>query len=127
MRLPTTFRGQVVPGAGRGTGLGFSTANLAVADSLPVEAWGVYACWVRYQGRTHPGVAHVGPAASFGETDARLEVHLIGWSGTLHKKTLTVELVAYLRGTRKFSDPAELVAAMRQDAADAARRLRAAA
>lgn len=124
MLLPATFRGQVVRGAGRGATLGFPTANLALDEPLPPDVWGVYASWVRYAGRMYPSVAHVGPAASFGETNARLEVYLIGWSGTLHEKTLAVELVVRIRGTRKFSDPAKLVSAMQQDVATAARRLK---
>ncbi len=122
LHLPMTLRGRVIAGAGRGKMLGFPTLNLAVPKPIPSSIWGVYACWVNLAGgERRRGMAHVGPAATFGEADARLEVHVLDWPGSAADEEVTAELVARLRETRRFARPDELVAQMQRDAAAARR------
>ena len=107
---PHRIRGRVVHGAGRGAGLGFPTANLGAIDTLvPLE--GVYAglAWVDGQGPPWPAACNIGPNPTFGETGRKVEAHLIGFTGDLYGKTVELEFLERLRGTRKFSGLDELL------------------
>lgn len=58
------FAGPVVHGEGRGSGLGFPTANLMPPQAL-LPAEGVYAARVRVGRRAYQAVTNVGPKAHF--------------------------------------------------------------
>ena len=108
--------GRVVAGAQRGREIGFPTANLAeVANLLPPD--GVYAGVCDAGGTSFPAAVHLGPNPTFGEQLRKLEVHLVGYSGSLYDAELAVELLAEVRGTRTFSGREALVTQLQQDVA----------
>ena len=114
LERPHRLRGTVVRGAGRGAGLGFPTANLdGSAVMLPAD--GVYAVRALVDGVSHPAACHIGPNATFDEHARTVEVHLIDFEGDLYGRTLEVDLVDHLRGTRRFEG---LPALLDQIAAD---------
>jgi riboflavin kinase/FMN adenylyltransferase len=105
---PYRIEGAVVQGAQRGRTLGFPTANLS---SIPVllPGPGVYAGRVRGIGSEPLAAAiHVGPNPTFGEEEPKVEVHIALWHGSLYGKTLQVEVLAQVRGIRKFPSVDEL-------------------
>jgi riboflavin kinase/FMN adenylyltransferase len=117
---PYAIRGTVIKGAKRGRTIGFPTANLgSVQTILPGE--GVYAVQVRIgepnriSDRVIAGAANIGPNPTFGESARKIEIHLIGFTGDLYGRSLLVEFMERLRGTRKFNSVEELVAQMRLD------------
>lgn len=116
---PHRIRGEVVRGAGRGAGLGFPTANLAGVDTL-IPADGVYAARAFLDGEAPPCpvALHIGPNATFGERLRSVEAHLIDYRGDLYGRTLELDLIARLRGSRAFAGVEDLLA---QIAADVAR------
>ena len=102
---PHRIRGKVDHGAGRGAGLGFPTINLGAIDTL-VPLDGVYAglAWLGGQGPPWPAACNIGPNPTFGESARKkIEAHLIGFSGDLYGKTVELDFLERLRGTRKFS------------------------
>ena len=113
---PHRLRGLVVRGAGRGTGLGFPTANLDRLD-VQVPADGVYAARAFLDGRGPglPAAAHIGPNATFGETARTVEVHLIDFQGVLYGRGLEVDFLRRLRPTRAFDGVEALRAQIRAD------------
>lgn len=113
---PHRSRGRVVPGAGRGAGLGFPTANLDDCDTL-VPSDGVYACRAACDGEVWPAAVHVGANVTFGATRRSIEAHLIGFSGDLSAQLLALDWLARLRGSRKFDSAGELVRQMQEDVA----------
>ncbi len=114
LNRPYHIRGIVVEGARRGHTIGFPTANLAeVKTILPGE--GVYAVRVRRDDNMWPGAANIGPNPTFGENARKIEIHLIGFDGDLYGRSLQVEFMERLRGTRKFNSVDELVTQMRMD------------
>lgn len=111
---PYQLAGRVVAGAQRGRQIGFPTANLAdVGNLLPLD--GVYAGISEVGGRSLPAAVHLGPNPTFGEQQRKLEVHLLGFTGSLYDSELTVDLLQEVRGTTKFGSREALVAQLEQD------------
>ncbi|MCT1478181.1 riboflavin kinase [Microbacterium sp. p3-SID336] len=112
--------GLVVHGDGRGRGLGFPTANLALG-SEPLPEDGIYAAWARIdeEHRLREATVSVGANPTFrGGRARRVEVHLHDADVDLYGRRLSVALVARLRPTVCFDTVDDLVA---QTAADVAR------
>ena len=120
-----SVRGEVVPGAGRGRGIGIPTINLAPPDPrklLPPD--GVYAAWVTLEGsgtggggwgKRYGGMMNQGARPTFGESQRALEVHLFGFTGDLYGATVTVEWVRRLRDVQAFPSRDALVAQLERD------------
>jgi riboflavin kinase/FMN adenylyltransferase len=116
---PFALHGPVVRGAQRGRLLGFPTANVAVGADLAIPAFGVYVSRV-YVGETaHPAVTNIGRRPTFDDGPPTVEPHLLDFDGDLYEREVRVELLARLRGERKFSGVEELVAQIRRDVAAA--------
>ncbi len=114
LNRPYRLRGAVVHGAHRGRTIGFPTANLAARTVVP--AAGVYACLATLaDGSTLPAATHIGPAPTFGDTQARVEAHLLDFAGDLYGTDLALDFIARVREPRQFSSPHELVAQMTRD------------
>jgi len=101
------LRGRVVPGAGRGAGMGFPTANVGGIEQL-IPGDGVYAGTVRLpdalasDGGEVPAGISVGTNPTFGGTKRRVEAHLIGQHADLLDTPICVRFGKWLRGQRKF-------------------------
>ncbi|MBN2289650.1 MAG: riboflavin biosynthesis protein RibF [Candidatus Glassbacteria bacterium] len=111
-----SFDGRVVPGAGRGTGLGHPTANLvAIGRDKQLFPEGIYAAAVDLDGRTVPGVLHYGPRPTFEDDTKTLEINLFGFSGDLYGCTLGVFVLERIRPVAEFDSPQALVRQMDLD------------
>lgn len=110
---PFEVRGRVVSGAGRGTGLGYPTANVEPEAGLLLPGSGVYGAKVL----GGPALAVVGTRPTFGETETVLEVHLLDFEGDLRGRELDVVFLRRLRDVATFPSPTAL---QRQMAADEA-------
>lgn len=120
---PFALSGQVVAGAERGRTLGFPTANLSLPPFQALPADGVYATRVLLGGDSLPSVTNIGIRPTFDAGQRTVEVFLLDFEGSLYGQRLTIELVAHLRGEKRFDFPAQLVAQMEQDVAQARRLL----
>ncbi len=110
------LRGKVVPGAGRGRGLGFPTANLQMPAEKLVPSSGVYAARASVGGRRYPVALSIGSAPTFGEAAApSVEAHLVDFDGDLYGAELRVELVERLRAQQRFATPAALASEIARD------------
>jgi riboflavin kinase/FMN adenylyltransferase len=102
--------GHVVAGAGRGTGLGWPTANLRTPESLLIPSDGVYAGMAR--GRTGEWVAaiNIGVNPTFGADPRHLEAFLLDYEDEgLKGEQLSIEFWERLRDEERF-DSAEALA-----------------
>jgi riboflavin kinase/FMN adenylyltransferase len=114
-------QGLVSRGAGRGGQIGFPTANLEdIATLLP--AHGVYAGTAYVAGQRWPAAINVGPNPTFGEMAAKVEVHLIGFTGALYGQTVEVDFLDRLRDTHTFRGIEELKMQISRDV-EAVRRI----
>ncbi|HVY90617.1 MAG TPA: riboflavin biosynthesis protein RibF [Hyphomonadaceae bacterium] len=107
-------------GEKRGRELGFPTANMQLGEIVH-PAHGIYAVWAREDGepRWRPGVASFGRTPTTGLRDALLEVVMFGFGGDLYGKRVHTAFVKHLRPEKKFDGLDALVAAMKQDEAEA--------
>jgi len=119
MGRPYALEGTVGSGAGRGTTLGFPTANLEVRPEKLLPAPGIYLSQNQFDGRTWPGITYVGSAGTFGPGPVRVEVFLIDYQGVLRGRWLKTLLISQLRADRVFRSADELIRAMDDDLARA--------
>lgn len=112
---PLTLYGEVTAGFRiAGSKLRAPTANLICsAGVIPPD--GVYAGSAAVNGIEYPAAVNIGFSPTFGGTERRTEVHLIGFDGDLYGRNLAVALHKFIRKERTFSSPDEL---KRQIAAD---------
>lgn len=110
--------GVVQHGDKRGRTLGYPTANVALSDCD--LAHGIYAVRVALaDGRVRDGVASYGRRPTFDDGVPLLEVNLFDFTGDLYGQTITVEIVAHIRGEARFDSAESLIARMDIDAEQA--------
>ncbi len=105
------IRRKVVKGDGRGSKLGFPTANLKDTHNLCLKE-GVYAVMVE---GSMPAVANYGTRPTFDGRKRVLEVHIPGFEGNLRGKRIKVEFLKFLREERRFSSVEELRKQIEED------------
>jgi riboflavin kinase/FMN adenylyltransferase len=115
---PYRLRGMVTHGAARGAKIGFPTANVDAIDTI-LPGMGVYAgrAYVATpQGQqAWPAAINVGPSPTFGVDEVRVEVHLIGFAGSLYGQPLEVDFISRLRDIQPFAGVDALVTQLRRD------------
>jgi riboflavin kinase / FMN adenylyltransferase len=116
------LEGVVVPGAGRGAGLGFPTANLELPPGVDLKH-GIYAGWAWIDGQRHPAASYLGKRPTFDNGAPIFETFLIEYKGDLYGKRLAIDLVCFLRGDLPFSGIDALKTQMQSDCAEALRTL----
>jgi riboflavin kinase/FMN adenylyltransferase len=114
---PHRLEGVVVRGAGRGTGLGYPTANLAVSGGLALPGHGVYVTRTAVErSESLDSVTSVGTNPTFGEdSETRVETLLLDFQGDLYDRSLAVDFLQYMRGQEVFDDPAALTRRVAED------------
>ncbi len=109
--------GAVIHGAGRGAGIGFPTANLAVDPGRALPPEGVYATWAHVDGRTYPSMTNIGRNPTFGENDRTVEAFLLDFDHDLYGSSVRLDIVARLRDEKKFDSVDQLKAQIAADVA----------
>lgn len=97
---------------GRGTRLGFPTANL---DIIPDVAEGVYLALTHIEDKKYPSLAFSGNAKTFGDTEKIFEVYILDFEKDLYGHNIGVELIQWLRDPKKFNNAEELIERMKED------------
>jgi riboflavin kinase/FMN adenylyltransferase len=113
-RYPS-LSGEVVPGAQRGHGLGFPTANLEIRPERAVPADGVYAVFAVLGTERFPAVANIGVRPTFDNGQRTVETHIFDFDRDLYGCDLVIEFVARLRDERRFEHVNDLLAQIEQD------------
>jgi riboflavin kinase / FMN adenylyltransferase len=98
---PYVLSGPVQKGFSRGKSLGTPTANL-LCDGQLIPADGVYAGRCTLDKKQYPAAVSIGTMPTFGDNARQIEAHLIGFDGDLYGKTISVELLDWLRDQRTY-------------------------
>ncbi|HUN55700.1 MAG TPA: bifunctional riboflavin kinase/FAD synthetase [Smithella sp.] len=96
--------GRVVSGKGRGTGLGFPTANIEPEKALMPPS-GIYAAFVDVEGKRLMAALSIGEKPTFADYTFTFEIYVLDFSGDLRGKRLNTEFVEKLRDIIKFDNP----------------------
>jgi riboflavin kinase/FMN adenylyltransferase len=107
--------GQVVSGAGRGTGLGFPTANLRTWPRLLLPGNGIYAGRAQLKHRWYTAAISVGTNPTFGTEPLHVEAYLLDFDGDARGEHLAVEFWERLRDEVKYDTTEALVAQIAED------------
>ena len=114
---PHILTGTVIPGQQLGRKLGTPTANLLLPDMLLCPKFGVYACMARLGDQRFPAVTNIGCRPTVGGNSVTVEAWLLGYSGDLYGKTLTLEFHSFLREEKKFDSLGALQEEIQKNAA----------
>jgi riboflavin kinase/FMN adenylyltransferase len=109
------LRGRVMSGAGRGHGMGFPTANIAVPDKL-LPKDGVYAGTARHEGRDYATLVSIGTNPTFDGKNRTVEAWLRDFHDTIYGHELALRDLRFVREQRKFASADELLSQMEDDA-----------
>ena len=107
--------GRVVRGAGRGTGLGWPTANLQTLPRLLLPGEGVYAGRALHRDSGYRAAINVGTNPTFGQEPVHLEAFLLDFSGDLVGEPLAIEFWERLRDEVRFESVEALSAKIAED------------
>lgn len=114
------FSGKVVHGDGRGSELGFPTANLLPPETL-LPGVGVYATRVRVDAAWHKAVTNVGCKPTFDGKSLTVESFLLDGAPDLYGQHIRLEFVSRLRQEKRFESIADLKRQIGNDVRDARR------
>jgi riboflavin kinase/FMN adenylyltransferase len=123
---PHRVEGVVVRGDGRGTELGFPTANVAPPMYSAIPADGVYAAWfivlghgpatgTVVPGERYQAAVSVGTNPTFSGRTRTVEAFVLDTAADLYGQHVALDFVAHIRGQEKFGSVGDLVAAMGSD------------
>jgi len=122
---PVAMLGTVIHGDGRGSQLGFPTANLDPHHELQPPD-GVYAAFAQIgkldaenAEQLHPAVVNLGSRPTFGAEESSPEAHLLDFSGDLYGRTMELHFIKHLRATEKFDDVDALTTQLKKDVVEA--------
>lgn len=106
---PFSFHGTIVHGRALGRQMGFPTINLEVSPEKLVPRKGVYAVWVKIDGKTHIGVANVGVKPTISGVNAvGVESYIYHFREDVYGKEAEVSLAKFIRPERRFASLQEL-------------------
>lgn len=95
--------GIIITGSGRGTGLGFPTANMDVEPERALPSDGIYATWAYIDRQRYPSVTNIGKRPTFGENERNIEVFIMDFDGNLYRRPLKIDIIEKLRDEQKFA------------------------
>ena len=111
--------GRVEHGRTLGRTLGFPTVNMEFAPGRARPRSGVYYTYTNIDGTLYPSVSNAGCRPTVGGRTVRLETHILGYTGDLYGRTLTVEFIEFRRPETAFGSISELEEAIMADRAAA--------
>ncbi len=109
-----SVKGAVVRNDGRGSTMGFPTANIVISGSeTPLR--GVYVVKVGIGSDIYNGIANIGYAPTFGRNEFFAEVHIFGFNQDIYGQQIEILFVDFLREERKFGSAEQLAGQIRKD------------
>jgi len=115
---PYSLAGLVTTGSGRGTGLGYPTANLELpAIKLPPKP-GVYAGSVRIDGAERPAAVNVGVRPTFFDDPGKgliVEAFILDFEADVTGEEIEIDMLERLRDEKRFSGKEELIRQIAKD------------
>lgn len=116
---PYTINRTVIHGAELGRTIGFPTINQQFSKGQLVPKYGVYASRVCIDGTFYRAMTNIGMKPTVNYKGIPLaETHIIGFSGDLYWKNVSVEVCKFVRAEKKFDSVDELKKQIAEDMKD---------
>lgn len=109
------LRGRVVTGEGRGSSLGFPTANLEVPMDSVVPARGVYFTLACFRDQVCYSLTNIGCKPTFQGETRTIEVHVLDFQEDLYGQELRVKFLQRVRDETAFAGAGELKQQVEKD------------
>ena len=109
------LEGNVVRGAGRGSVLGFPTANIETEKKMLLPGDGIYATWVYLNNRRYIASTSIGTRPTFDEIERTIEAYLLDFSEDIYGQLIRLEFVNRLRDEEKYDTVDKLLVQMAKD------------
>ena len=109
--------GEVVPGDQIGRTIDFPTANLKFELNKKLPSPGVYGGYVQILGKRYKAMTHLGGRPTLNESELRLEVYVVSYSGDLYGQMLCFKLSQKIREILKFDNLESLAEQLKKDEA----------
>lgn len=106
------FSGKVYKNVGRGTTLGFKTANIKIKSNLPE---GVFISKIKLQNVFYNALVFIGKPLTFNEKDKRAEVYILDFDSDIYGVYVDVSLIVKIRENQKFEDKEKLIDQIKND------------
>lgn len=110
-----SFTERVIHGDERGRTIGFPTINQKYPQALVKLKFGVYKTKVRYKNKEYNAITNIGIRPTYKSEYVISETYIIGFTGDLYGKTVTVKPVSFLREEIKFSSLEQLKKQISED------------
>ena len=111
-----SITGQVVRGDGRGTHLGYPTANIKPYSQYKlVPHEGVYATRIRVDDEIHKAVTYIGPRPTFNLSKKVIEAHIYDFDRDIYNKPVELWFTRFIRDDIKFNSAEELLPQIKND------------
>ena len=108
LTFPFSFTAEVISGDRRGRTIGFPTVNQRYPSELIPLKFGVYKTKIVLDGAEYEGITNIGIRPTFKTDYIISETYIIGFSGDLYGKSVTIQPLEFVRGEVKFSSVEEL-------------------
>jgi riboflavin kinase/FMN adenylyltransferase len=116
------LEGIVVKGEGRGTQIGFPTANIQIENELIKPQKGVYITTTIYNGMTYESITNVGVNPTFKDDEIlNVETNIFDFNNMIYGEKIVVKFEKKLRSERRFENVNALVKQIAEDV-DAAKK-----
>ena len=110
-----SMRGKVIRGKGRGTNLGFATANLECDVDYVSPKNGVYDTIVEYNDKRYASITNIGINPTFSDVGFSIETHILDFKEDIYGEYIEVEFLDFIRAEKKFDTVKYLVSQVKAD------------
>lgn len=119
LERPFSLHGTVIHGEKTGRKLGFPTANLRMdSPDILIPKQGVYIVQAIINDKQYPAMMSIGVRPTINDKNiCSIEVHILDFNEDLYGKSLTVELLHYIRSEEKCNTFDDLIELMKNDEA----------
>lgn len=101
--------GKIISDRGVGSSMGMPTANTEISSDILLPKNGVYAAYVKINGRLYPAVTNIGIRPTFGLDKISVETHIIDFDGDLYGTEMEIRFLDRLRDEKKFTTKEDLL------------------
>jgi riboflavin kinase/FMN adenylyltransferase len=107
-----SYSGKVVKNMGRGSRLGFKTANVMIDQSAPE---GVFLAKVRVVDNNYDALVFIGQPMTFNDIQKRSEVYILDFDEFIYNVNIKVDLITKIRDNYKFDNEEQLINQLKKD------------